>query len=311
MQRDDPLLGLGLMLGFCALAPLGDAMAKLIGDAIPLAQVLLVRFAVQALILWPLFRRSGAPLPTSPRLLAIMTLRTVLQITGFGTFIVALRFLPLADAIAIAYVMPFILLLLGGTFLGEHVGLRRLAACIVGFGGTLMVMQPSFVDVGWVAALPLLVAVIFALFMLVTRSISRETTPIALQAITGVIGTLLLFPVLLLGDGSGLAELDPVAPDRREIGLLLLLGLFASSAHLLMASALHRAPASTLAPVQYVEIPFAAAYGWLLFAEFPDGLALWGIAIVVVSGLYVIWRERNLARAKGLQSPPKGPSEAT
>jgi len=94
----------------------------------------------------------------------------------------ALRYLPLADALAIAFVMPFIMLILGHFFMGEEVGRQRMAACAVGFVGTLLVIQPNFVDVGAAALLPLGVAVVFALFMMVTRRVARALDPIRLQA---------------------------------------------------------------------------------------------------------------------------------
>ncbi|RYH09571.1 DMT family transporter [Tropicimonas sp. IMCC6043] len=310
MDRDKPLLGIAFMLGFCILAPLGDAMAKLIGHAVPLGQVILVRFAVQALIVWPILRRSGQTLRIRGHLLGWVVLRTLLVIGGIGTMVLSLRYLPLADAIAIAYVMPFLLLLLGRVFLDEEVGWRRLAACIVGFCGTLLVMKPSFAEVGWVAALPLVVALDFALYMLVTRRISRAIDPIPLQAATGILGTLMLFPVIVLADGRGWPELDPVTPDLRETVLLGLLGLLGSASHMLMTWSLRFAPASTVAPMQYLEIPFAALFGWLIFAQFPDGLALAGIAIVMGAGLYVILRERTVLRAQARQPLPQGPPSA-
>ena len=284
------------MLGFCVLAPLGDAIAKLIGSAIPLGQLVLIRFAIQALILWPLYRRSGKPVALPPRLFWRILWRSLLLVAGIATMVLALRYLPLADAIAIAYVMPFIMLLLGRFVLHEQVGRRRLAACVVGFTGTLMVVQPAFVQIGWVALLPLLVAVEFALFVLVTLQLAHEIDPIPLQAITGVVGTVLLLSVIVLAEGSGIAELDPVAPSLREGVLLVTLGVLGTVSHLLMTWALRFAPASTLAPVQYLEIPAAALIGWLIFAQFPNGLALIGICVVMLSGLYIIMRERKLSR---------------
>ncbi len=166
MTRDHPLLGIAFMTGFCALAPLADALAKLAAATIPLGQIVLIRFAVQALVLWPLARRRGMNLRLGRHLFWMLALRTLLLIAGMWLMILSLRHLPLADAIAIAYVMPFILLLLGRLFLNESVGHRRLWACAVGFSGTVLVMQPSFAEVGWLAALPLAVALLFSLLSL-------------------------------------------------------------------------------------------------------------------------------------------------
>lgn len=297
MQRDSPLTGIVLMIGFCIVAPLGDAVTKLVGSDVPLGQLVLVRFAVQALMLWPLARRRGALMPKSRALWGWLVLRTLLQTASIATMVLALRYLPLADAVAIFFVMPFILLLLGHFFLHEQVGPHRLIACIVGFAGALTIMQPTFADVGWAVVLPLIVALEFAGFMLVTRQISRDIAPIPLQALTGLLGTALLFPLVLLADGRGWPELDPITPDLRQGLLLLLLGLFGSLAHLLMTWSLRFAPTTTLAPIQYLEIPVAAVLGSLMFAQFPGGIALLGTGLVFAAGLYVIWREQRELRA--------------
>lgn len=295
MIADRPAFGILLMLGFCALAPLGDAVAKLLGETIPLGQLLAVRFAAQALLLLPIIWLSGRTLAMSPRLLRIVAVRTALHIAGIAGMFTSLRYLPLADAVAITFVTPFIMLMLGRWVLGEEVGPRRLAACIVGFVGTLLVVQPSFVDVGWPAFLPLGVAVVFSLYMLVSRHIAKEADPISLQAAGGLMATPLVVLVVWLGQDSGAAWLQVKAPDMRETLLLLAIGGLGTFAHLLMTWSLRFAPSATLAPIQYLEIPFATFIGWLIFFDLPNGLAALGIAVTMAAGLYVVHRERRLA----------------
>jgi len=291
-----------LMLGFCALAPVGDAMAKLIGAAVPLVMLVFTRFAIQTLMLAPLVVAAG-PLPRlGRRALGLIALRSALHMAGVGAFFLALRFLPLADAIAIAYVMPFLLLLLGRVALGEAVGGRRLAACIVGFAGTLMVIQPSFAEVGPPALLPLVVALVFALFMLVTRGLARAIDPIALQALGGVMACAILVPPLALGAMLGWPEFGLVRPEGSVLVLVGLLGALGTLAHLFLTWSLRFAPASTLAPMQYLEIPVATLTGYLVFGDLPDGLAAAGIAVTIAAGLYIVARERRLARAAPLPS---------
>ena len=220
-------------------------------------------------------------------------MRTVLHILGIGMMFSALRFLPLADALAIAFVMPFIMLLLGHFAMGEQVGLQRMVACAVGFVGTLLVIQPNFVEVGYPALLPLGVAVVFALFMMVTRKVARALDPIKLQAISGVQASIILLAALVLLPSSfGDLSYDF---DGRTWAMLAALGLIGTFAHLFMTWSLRFAPASTLAPMQYLEIPFGTAIGWLIFSDLPNGLAAIGICITVGAGLYVILRERRLA----------------
>ncbi len=295
MTGDRPVLGILLMLGFCVLAPLGDSIAKLLGGTIPLLQLLLVRFGLQAVLLLPYAAFKRIPMRMDRRLFWLTLLRTGLHIIGIGAMFSALRFLPLADAIAIAFVMPFILLLLGKYVLGEEVGRRRLAACAVGFIGTLMVIQPSFAAVGWPALLPLTVAVVFSLFMLVTRHIARDCDPIALQAVSGMMAVPIL-ALFLLVPGE-IEALSLVMPTATEMALLFAIGVLGTMAHLLMTWSLRYAPAATVAPMQYLEIPVATVIGWLVFRDLPNGMAAFGIALTVAAGLYVILRERSVSRA--------------
>lgn len=307
MTADRPVLGILLMLGFCILAPLTDGMAKLLGEVFPVFQLVAVRFAVQAIVLLPVVLVMSRQVEWRAGLLGVLALRTALQILGISLMFLALRFIPLAEAVAIAYVMPFLVLLLGWLFLGEEVGPRRLGACVVGFAGTLMVMQPSLAEVGLPAVLPLAVAIVFALYMLVTRRIAREVDPITMQGISGLMACVILLPALAVLDDRGPEAFRFVMPVASDWTLLLVLGLLGTGAHLLMTWSLRYAPTSTLAPMQYLEIPFAAAIGLLMFGDFPNGLALAGILVTISAGLYVVARERAVtrkARASRLPAPP-------
>lgn len=294
MTDDRPFLGVMLMLAFCVLAPLGDSIAKLLGGIVALGVLVFIRFAVQAIILVPLVAISGRGFRVPKGILVWTLIRTVLHILGIGLMFSALRFLPLADALAIAFVMPFIMLLLGHFAMGEHVGLHRMIACAVGFVGTLLVIQPNFAEVGYPALLPLGVAVVFALFMMVTRKIARTMDPIKLQAISGVQACLLLVGVSLIAP-SDITQIN-FGFDARTWMMLAGLGLIGTFAHLFMTWSLRFAPASTLAPMQYLEIPFGTAIGWMVFADLPNGLAAIGICITVGAGLYIILRERRLSK---------------
>lgn len=297
MTQDRPTLGIALMLGFCVVAPMGDALAKILSDKVALGQLLFVRFAVQATVLIPIIALTGRIWRMSQRVFLLTLLRTLMHIVGIGMMVSALYYLPLADAIAIAFVMPFIMLLLGHYVLGEEVGMRRMIACAVGFLGTLLVIQPSFQEVGWPALLPMGVAINFALFMLVTRKIAKETDPIGLQAVSGVIAVVLMTPVLLLVPGSAVPMLawDTVLPSDTWT-LLIAIGLSGTLAHLLMTWSLRYAPSATLAPMQYLEIPIATIIGFAVFGDLPNGMASVGIVIIMASGLYIVFREQAMSR---------------
>jgi len=313
MSQDRPVLGILLMLGFCVVAPMGDAVAKILGQSVPLGQLLLVRFAVQAIVLIPLVIATRRIWRMNRRVLRLAVIRTLLHIAGIGAMFTALQYLPLADAVAIAFVMPFLMLLLGKYVLKEEVGGRRLIACIVGFVGTLLVIQPSFAEVGLPALWPLAVAVVFSLFILVTRQIAKDTDPVGLQAVSGVMATIILLPAVLIGQSLEIEPLTLTVPSASEWVLLGGIGLLGTVAHLLMTWSLRYAPAATLAPMQYLEIPVATGLGWLVFHDLPNMLASVGICITMAAGLYIILRERAsaqvLARQQS-QSQPQSHSRA-
>jgi len=301
MDGDRPYLGILLMLGFCVLAPLGDAIAKLLGGVLSVGALVAVRFGAQAVTLLPLAGLLRLPFPSGRRILWLIALRTVLHILGIGLMFTALRFLPLADALAIAFVMPFLLLLAGWLFLGEEVGPHRLGACAVGFVGTLMVIQPNFVESGWTALLPLGVAVAFVGFMLVTRTIAKQVDPVTMQGVSGLMALAVLGPLALAFPGWDILSFDGLGGSN--LALVLLMALLGTVAHLFMTWSLRFAPSATLAPMQYLEIPIATIIGWLIFKDLPNGLAALGICVTVAAGLYIILRERAIARTPRPPAP--------
>ena len=295
-QQARTSLGILLMIAFGLIAPAMDSFAKLIGDALPVAQVSAIRFFAQAALLMPLAAAMGWLHRPEKAEIALHLVRAALLLVATTCFFYALQFMPVADAIAIFFVEPFILTLLGGLLLGEVIGARRYIACTVGFAGALLIIRPSFLEVGLPAILPLCTALLFAFYMILTRRMATRMHPITLQAYTGLAALLLALPVLVAFDGSGVAQLDPAWPAMREVWLLVGLCLCATISHICISFALKFAPASTLAPVQYMEIITATALGFWIFGDLPDAIAFIGIALIVASGLYVLIRERNLER---------------
>ena len=158
-----------------------------------------------------------------------------------------------------------------------------------------MVVQPSFAEVGWPALLPLFVAVVFAPFMLVTRQVAKDVDAINLQAQSGVIACIILGALaVILPD---LPETRLIVPTPWDWTLLVVIGVVGTVAHLLMTWSLRFAPSATLAPMQYLEIPVATVFGWLIFRDLPNGMAAVGIAVTIAAGLFVIWREHRLVAA--------------
>ncbi len=295
-STDRILPGVALMLGFCITAPLLDVAAKLASDSIPVGQITAARFLVQCVLMAPFVWIMGLSLAVARSQWLALCSRAALLLASTFCFIAAIRVMPLADALAIVFIAPFIVLLVGKFSFGEDVGPRRVGAAMVGFVGVLFVIQPSFAAFGPVALFPLGTAVGFAFYILVTRGLSRRMHPVTLQFHTGLIASLLCLPIILLAQGMEAELLDLVWPKGITWIWLFGVGFFATLSHMMMTYALSLAPSATLAPLQYLELPVATLLGYLVFSDFPNTLALTGIFIIIGAGLYMIHRERVTAR---------------
>lgn len=305
MRQDRPLLGLLLMLGFCIVAPMMDAAAKLASEVVPPGQIAVLRFALQSLLLVPLIlitRRAHMPKLNE---CALHLLRAAMILGATAFFFAAIKELPLADAMAIFFVEPFLLTLLSALILKETIGWRRLAACAIGFCGAMLVIQPAFASVGWVATYPLMTALLFAVYMLLTRSMARAQDPLTLQSYTGLAAVLIGVPILFLSNGSGSEFLDPVWVPSDMIWLFVIIGVAATFSHICLSYALAFAPASLIGPLQYLEIVTASTLGYFLFGDLLGPVGLTGVALIISSGLFLLWRERSVR-----QSPQEAPASA-
>ena len=295
-STDNVLTGVALMIGFCLTAPLLDVAAKLASDSIPVGQITTARFVLQCILMAPFLWIVDLSLRVTRKIWISLWCRAVLLLIATFCFIAAIRVMPLADALAIVFFAPFIVLLVGKFYLTEDVGMRRVVAAIIGFVGVLFVIQPSFAAFGAVALYPLGTAVAFAFYILITRGLSRKAHPVTLQFYTGLIASLICVPLMLLAQGTGSDLFDPVLPNGIAWVWLLGVGLFATVSHMLMTYALSMAPSVTLAPLQYFELPVATLFGYFVFRDFPNHLSLIGIFIIVSAGLYMIHRERLVVR---------------
>lgn len=295
-RTDRTLTGVALMLVFCLIAPLIDVSSKLAAQAVPVGTVTFGRFVVQATLMAPVLPLMGLGFGLERRAMGLMALRSLMSVLSTFCFIAAVRVMPIADALAIAFLEPFIILLIARLVLKEQVGPRRTGAAIVGFFGSLLVIQPAFAHFGLVALFPLGTAFSFALYILVTRSLSHLVHPVAMQFHTALWAGAICLPFLALGARLGEPSLTFVWPTGIFWVWCASVGVAATISHMAMTYALKFAPSSTLAPLHYLEIVPAALFAYLVFGDFPNGLTWCGIAVIIGSGLYVIHRERLSAR---------------
>ena len=295
MTQDRPLLGISLMLAFCVLAPLLDTASKLATETIPVGQITAARFFVQGALMVPVALLMGYSWRLGRRDAWLLLARAVFLLASTYGFVAGVQVMPIADALAIVFVEPFILLILGYLIFGDHIGPRRIIASIVGFIGALFVIQPSITAFGLVALFPLLSAFCFAAYMLVTRAMASSVPPVMQQLHTSIAGSLICLPIIAIADVTHWQTLDPVMPQGLAWLWLFGVGFWAAVSHMCMTMALKFTPASTLAPIHYLEILPAILLGYLVFGDFPNTLTWIGIAIIVGSGLYIIHREQRVA----------------
>lgn len=308
-QQDRIFPGIALMLGFCTIAPLIDVASKLAAQGVPVGTVTLGRFVVQAALMAPVVAVLRLPLGMSGHALRLTLARAFVSILATYSFVAAVQVMPIADALAIAFVEPFVILLIGRFALHEEVGPRRLGASVVGFIGALFVIQPSFAVFGPVALFPLGTAVCFALYILLTRALSRHMHPVTMQLHTALAATVICAPMLVLGGALEIGQWRFEMPTGLFALWVFCVGLAATISHMSMTYALKFAPSATLAPLHYFEMLTATFFSWLVFGDFPDALKWLGIAIIMGSGLYIIHRER-LASAQARAARPADAASA-
>lgn len=175
-------------------------------------------------------------------------------------------------------------------------------AVAVGFVGALIVVQPSYEIFGPVSLLPMLAALMFAFYLVLTSKLSQSEDVLTMQFWSGFVGVVTLNVIMATGTAAQFELLTYRIPTLQEWLLMALAGAIGTSMHLLIVHAFRLAPASVLAPLNYMEIVSATLLGYLIFGDFPDALRWLGIAIIVFSGLFIFWRESRLGSNPGVSS---------
>ncbi|MEM1048609.1 MAG: DMT family transporter [Pseudomonadota bacterium] len=293
LARRDVRNGMLMMVAGMLIIPGIDAIAKSLAGQVSPGQIAASRFLFQTAFLLP-FVVIGSRYLIPRGEIWVHAARGFLIALATLLFFSSLRVLPLADAISIFFVEPLILTVLAAIFLAEPIGWRRVTAILIGFCGALIIVRPSYQVFGAQALLPLGAALAFAIYLTLTRHLARAGDPVTMQFYAGVFGGLTMAIALTVGGVTAIPALVPSWPTLSQWALLALLGVIGTGAHMLVVHAFKRAPASILAPFQYLEIISATALGLLIFGDFPDATTWLGIAIIVGSGLYVFHREQQV-----------------
>lgn len=285
-RRDRTAAGIGTMVLAMALVPLVDVQAKyLVTGGILALQVIFLRMLCGTALLLPamltLARHEIAP----PQGWGNALLMGAFSMTGGACFFGALRYLPIADTVAISFVQPLFLIIFSRLFLAEQVTPIRWATVVIGFGASLLIIRPDFAhwDIGSLLALASGMAM--AGYATVVKLATRAHRPASALALT--------FHTHL----SGLAVGLPIVfafwqwPDLHQWGLAIGMAIVGLIGQFLIIRAYQLADASIIAPFAYAEIVTSTAISWLIFADMPDLLTFVGVGILIGCSL-AVYRSR-------------------
>jgi len=281
------LIGIGLVSATYFVFSLLDGSAKWLVQGMPVIMVVWLRFVGQVIF-------TGAALLPLRGLALVRTqhlrwhlLRTAMVVVMTLMNFWALQYLQLTVTSSIFFSAPIIIALISAPLLGEKLDAARLSAILVGFCGVLVIVRPGSADFHPAMLACVVNAVLYALFMLMTRRLAAYDSPETIQYLPALGATLALAPFALAGWEW---------PDSwREWTVACLLGVFGGLGHYLLALAHRYAPSSVIAPFVYQQVLYMALFGYIVFGDVP-GAAVWtGAAIVIGSGLYLFARERRRA----------------
>ncbi|MCA8928879.1 MAG: DMT family transporter [Alphaproteobacteria bacterium] len=283
--------GILLLLGTMVIIGTMDALSKLLVHDLAVGQILAVRywmfFCVAA---WMAHRSIGLGAAYASKRPWVQLIRSGILMAEMALFIQAFVYMHLGDVHAIAAAAPLLVMVMAAVFLGEQIGPHRKAAVAIGFLGVLVIIRPGSGVFGWPALLPVAATLGWATYQVLLRQVSaydRSETTVLYTATVG----------LVVYSVAGLVLWQP--PTAEQWLLLAGVGVMGSAGHILLVKAYEQAPASALQPYNYGLPLWAVFVGWLVFDHLPDAMTFAGGGLVIVGGLYALWRER-LRRGEGL-----------
>ena len=288
-QRRQRLIGIALMCAAVALFAVLDTIAKYLNTQMDSLQIAWARytsaFVLTLIVSNPLTHRDLLR-SASPKLQIV---RSLLLVASTVLNFLALRWLQLDEALSIIFTFPFIVAIASGPMLGEWLGWRRWCAICFGFGGVLLITRPGFGGMHPAALLSLAATVCYGLYAVITRIVSRVDSNQTSLFYANCIGALVMLPVI---------PFVWQAPANWVIALMLVaIGVFGSAGHFCLIAGHRLAPAAVLSPFVYTQLLWVVILGYLVFDHVPNYWTMAGAAMVIGSGLYLLYRERQVGKA--------------
>ena len=272
-----------------------DTLAKFLLRSYPVPPLIFARYAVHTLLMLMLLApRMGFDLLRTKRP-GLQVMRGLLLVGSTGLFYLALRYLPLAEAAAITFVAPVMVTALSGPMLGEGVGARQWVAVTLGFIGVLVIIRPGGGMLTYASVFPLITALLFALYQIMTRKLAGRENPFATLFFTALVGTLA---------ASLMLPFSWQSPSLTQAGLMVAIGCLGGLGHFLLIRAVEIASPTALAPFIYTQLVWSTLLAFVAFGEFPDLVSMLGMLVIIAAGLLAVNWRRMRQTAKALEGPP-------
>ncbi len=298
---DTPLKGIAFLITGVTIFSVQDVIIKTLSGSYPAHEIVFVRGLVALvpllIIVW--LEAGGWALRT--RRPVLVFLRGLAGFLSYTTYYLALTVLPLADTATLFYSSPLFVTALAIPMLGERVGVRRWLAVAVGFAGVVVVMRPGGGTIDPAMVLGVLAAISYAFMVTITRRLGRTEAGGAMSIYAMIVFIVASGAIgLVLGDGAYDTEAHAsahfllrawVTPTWPDFGLLALCGFIAGIGFYCLTQAYRVAPPSQIAPFEYASLPWALLWGYVFWGDLPGPATIFGILLVVASGLYIIRRE--------------------
>lgn len=263
-----------------------DTTAKYLVQDLPSVQVVWFRFVSHVVLAFILFRVWQKPELFKSKRWGLQIVRAFCLLGSTLFNFIAVRYLQLAETVSIMFAAPFVVTALAGPLLNEWAGPRRWAAIVVGFLGVLVVVRPGLGGMHWAVAFSVASMMCYSLYALLTRKLADTESPVGMLIISGLVAAVAMTPFAI--------DEWVAPPDLFSWALLISTGFYGGLGHFVLIVAYRLAPAPVLAPFQYSQIVWMVACGYIFFADVPGTWTIVGASIIVASGLYILYRERNL-----------------
>ena len=290
MKNNNPKGILCILLGMMVFA-VQDSIMKYIYSFVNLYEVYLVRTLVSLIIILLFLKLTKRPIVFKTQYPLLTFCRVILFFFGFSSFYISLTVMPLATATALFFVTPFLITIFASIFLKEEIGPRRWSAVIIGFIGVYIILNPDFSNFDYLSLTPILCAFCYSLSMIIIKKTSDKDS-VYTQTFTFYLGAIIISSIFyfIIGDGQYNTTDHPASQfifrewfENLEVSMLLMIvtGITASAAFLLLFTAYSIASPSVVSPFEYSILLWSSLIGWIFFNEIPS--------LRTVIGIFIIW----------------------